>query len=230
MDQLKQFLLWPENWLASRDVSSQVLKNLTSDKAEIYDVFIAPRLDMVADGEITAVDTSDEAGGFGAPEVVVAVVVPAVVSALASILTQVGVITITDFRQKRISEKQIIFSVTDEVKAIIKITNPSLKPHEVNRLVGDVQDALRKFLVADEYPTHEGVTPTELGRLREMIDAYFNESELRTLCFDISIDEEILIGETKQDKVRQLLLYCTRRGRINDLVNACRQARPHLDW
>lgn len=230
MEQLKQFLLWPENWQASREASFQVLQILEPGNAEIYGIFVDPGLDMVANEEITTVTTTDVAGGFGTPDLLVAVVVPAVVSALSAILTQAGITTLTDFRRKRISGQEIVFDVSGKVESVIKIINPSLKPREVQQLVGDIQNALRKFLTSDDWPGQEGFTVTKLTQLRDLIHEYFNVSELRTLCFNINIDYEDLIGETKEDKVRELLLYCTRHGSVTELVNACRQARPQVDW
>ncbi len=233
MNQSNQFLSWPENWQASHNASLYVLQTLDPSKAEFYRIFIDSGLDMVADGEVTAIYATDEAGGFGTPDILVAVVVPAVVSALATILTQAGMTTMADFRRKRTSGKEIVSKVNiyGEIEPIIKTINPSLNPREVNRLVFGIQDALQKFLTTDDLINQQGFSPTELRQLRVMIHQHFNEGELRTLCFDLNIDyEDCLIGETKQDKVRELLLYCTRRGRVTDLVNACRQARPQVDW
>lgn len=55
----------------------------------------------------------------------------------------------------------------------------------------------------------------------------FNIDELKELCFELSIDYEDLSGSTKSDKIRELIDYCQRRGRINELLIAYRRARPN---
>ncbi len=66
--------------------------------------------------------------------------------------------------------------------------------------------------------------------LREMIDAYFNESELADLCFGLNIDYQHLPGNNKWDIVRELIIYCNRRGRLRELIDACRVMRSHVSW
>lgn len=67
-------------------------------------------------------------------------------------------------------------------------------------------------------------------KLRQQLDAAFNDSELRTLCFDLGIDGEVLAGVTKPDKVRELITYFERRGRLPELIAAIRQLRPSVAW
>lgn len=67
-------------------------------------------------------------------------------------------------------------------------------------------------------------------KLRNILVKYFNESELRDLCFQLEIDHETLGGEGHTDKARELVTYCERRGRLPDLWAACRKARPNAPW
>lgn len=74
-------------------------------------------------------------------------------------------------------------------------------------------------------------TKTEiLVELRRSIIEQFNQEELQTLCFDLGIDYEILSGDEKSAKVRELIAYCDRHHRTFELVQACRQLRPHASW
>ena len=70
----------------------------------------------------------------------------------------------------------------------------------------------------------------ERKRLRENIGAFLNDSELSTLCFDMNIDYENLPGEGKEAKVRELITYCERSGRIQELTENCRELRPNVQW
>lgn len=71
------------------------------------------------------------------------------------------------------------------------------------------------------------VTATQL---HQVLTRYYNEGELRTLCFDLSIDYESLGGDGKTGKARELVLYGQRHGRFADIVHYIQQTRPHLDW
>ena len=66
--------------------------------------------------------------------------------------------------------------------------------------------------------------------LQQMIQRYFNTSELRSLCFDLGIEYEDISGENKSDKVRELITYAERHGRTHELIMLCRRLRPHVDW
>jgi hypothetical protein len=61
--------------------------------------------------------------------------------------------------------------------------------------------------------------------LRDVLETYFNNSELRDLCFRLDIDYENLPGEGKASKARELILYCERQGRTRDLAEACCRLR-----
>lgn len=66
-----------------------------------------------------------------------------------------------------------------------------------------------------------------LKNLHLFIVNYFNMEELRTLCFNLNIDFEILSGQEKQSKALQLILFLYRRGDINTLLNELKCLRSH---
>jgi len=66
--------------------------------------------------------------------------------------------------------------------------------------------------------------------LRNKITAYFNDDEIRSLCFDLGIEYENLVGETREAKARELVTYCERTSQVSQLVNRCRELRPSVDW
>lgn len=69
-----------------------------------------------------------------------------------------------------------------------------------------------------------------LVQLREMIERYFSFGELKSLCADLSVDDENLPGETKEDKIRELVEQMQRYNRLPDLVQRCHQLRPRVSW
>lgn len=62
--------------------------------------------------------------------------------------------------------------------------------------------------------------------LFEILKTYFDDNELRDLCFAMSIDYESLPGAGKAAKARELIAYCERHRRIADLVEAIGKVRP----
>ncbi|WP_420632013.1 TIR domain-containing protein [Candidatus Leptofilum sp.] len=66
--------------------------------------------------------------------------------------------------------------------------------------------------------------------LRENLNNYFSETELRVLCFDLGIDYEDLGGRSKAEKVLELIGMMQRHGRLDQLIDIVRQQRPHSSW
>lgn len=50
------------------------------------------------------------------------------------------------------------------------------------------------------------------------------------LCFDLQIEFDNLTGETLDDKTRELVKFCHRHSRIQELINQCFMARPKVNW
>ncbi|WP_420642841.1 hypothetical protein [Candidatus Leptofilum sp.] len=67
-------------------------------------------------------------------------------------------------------------------------------------------------------------------KLRQAIEDAFDESELRTLCFDLKIDYEALPPGSKVDKARELVALCLREQRIDELISLCEEKRPRVNW
>lgn len=66
--------------------------------------------------------------------------------------------------------------------------------------------------------------------LSDQINDYFNADELADLCYRLGIEYDNLPGATKGAKARELVDYCRRHGRIEELIAAGRQLRPHVLW
>jgi formylglycine-generating enzyme required for sulfatase activity len=69
-----------------------------------------------------------------------------------------------------------------------------------------------------------------LRRLRQLIDRHFDLEETRTLCFDLGLRYDGLRGEDKTAKVRELVDFMDRQGRLDELVELCQQERPKIEW
>ncbi len=76
------------------------------------------------------------------------------------------------------------------------------------------------------------IPPNEsyLIALRKLLVERFNDSELRTLCFDLNVDYECLSGPGKADKARELVDYCRRYDQLEELVRVGKKQRPDVAW
>jgi hypothetical protein len=63
--------------------------------------------------------------------------------------------------------------------------------------------------------------------LRDALNRYFDEAELRTLCFDLAIDYESLGGRGKAENAGALVAFVQRIGRIDEVANYVRRTRKH---
>jgi hypothetical protein len=66
--------------------------------------------------------------------------------------------------------------------------------------------------------------------LRQILTSRFDAGELRTLCFDLGVDYDSLLGEGKANKARELIAYVERRDLIPELVRAGRRLRLDIPW
>ncbi|MCL4267629.1 MAG: hypothetical protein KJ069_30935 [Anaerolineae bacterium] len=60
--------------------------------------------------------------------------------------------------------------------------------------------------------------------------AFFNQDELRQLCFKLPVPFEDLPEDTHTAKVRELVLYMVCHGRFMDLIQQYQLQRPHVEW
>ena len=67
-------------------------------------------------------------------------------------------------------------------------------------------------------------------QLYALIKTGFNISELNEICFLIGIDEDSIAGNTIEDRSRSLIRYAFRHNQLQQLVNRCKELRPHLNW
>ena len=68
-----------------------------------------------------------------------------------------------------------------------------------------------------------------IASVSRILERHFDISELRGLCMGLGVDYDNLGGETLPDKARELTGYMDRRGRMLELIEAIRRARPKVD-
>jgi hypothetical protein len=67
---------------------------------------------------------------------------------------------------------------------------------------------------------------SELVDLRRFIVEHYSLEEFRTLCFDLGVRYDTLVGEGIDAKARELVLYLWRQGRLTDLLNILKITHP----
>lgn len=89
-----------------------------------------------------------------------------------------------------------------------------------------ITEAEQSDVVDDLVTANLPTTTINRAHLRRQLLEHFNDSELRDLCFDLSVNYDLLPGLGFGDKVRELIAYCERNGRLDELVTACAACRP----
>jgi hypothetical protein len=69
-----------------------------------------------------------------------------------------------------------------------------------------------------------------LTKLRQILIKHFDESELRTLCFDLKIEYADLGEGGRKDRARELIAYLARHGRTPELLKIGQEQRPDVPW
>lgn len=79
-------------------------------------------------------------------------------------------------------------------------------------------------------PSNPSPSTMTLAQFNGLLRKQFNESELKDVCLTLQVDYELLPGNSKADKSRELILYLQRRGRVSHLLSLVKQERPHIPW
>jgi len=69
-----------------------------------------------------------------------------------------------------------------------------------------------------------------LVQLSDQITEYFDAEELADLIFRLNIGDGHIGGATNAARARELVNYCRRHGRMDELIAMCRQLRHHVVW
>ena len=110
---------------------------------------------------------------------------------------------------------------------------------EMSALREELEEAYRGIKVLMEQLGEAGIVPgwkpaakvVKKGggggsSLATLIVAAFSRDEIDGLAFDVGIDPESLGGETKGARARELVTAARQQGRLERLVEVCREFRP----
>jgi hypothetical protein len=69
-----------------------------------------------------------------------------------------------------------------------------------------------------------------LVHIRNVIYDSFNKGEIKSLCYDLGIEDEDIPSTTRNEMVIELIRYTVRHGRFKALIDRCKELRPHQEW
>jgi hypothetical protein len=108
------------------------------------------------------------------------------------------------------------YLLTLEENGVSQAFVPGLKkPINVQALLGAIEDPARRFQPSPQ-------------ELLELLRDNFDEGEFRELCDQLKIPYVDLAGDSTAAKMRDLVAYMERRGRINELIDTLQGERPRL--
>jgi hypothetical protein len=99
-------------------------------------------------------------------------------------------------------------------------------------VIGDDAKLTQHFSSSGQ-PSGPAVPPVDTARLvtlSDLINRYFSLADVWDLCFRLGVDHEDLGGDSKREKVRELVKQMERNGRLSDLIALLKQLRPHVVW
>jgi hypothetical protein len=79
-----------------------------------------------------------------------------------------------------------------------------------------------------------GATPEAKAQMQKLYEVlggfWFSTDDLEDLCFRMGTDWDNLSGDAKKGKARAFVHYCFKEGRLAELMELVRAARPKLEW
>jgi hypothetical protein len=100
----------------------------------------------------------------------------------------------------------------------------------LSALVYALHAALRPSVQAGDLAPEKSPRYPYLVELRGILDEYFGEEDLKTLCFDLGVEYDDLPALGRAHKARELIVYMGRCGRLAELVKMGIKLRPNAVW
>jgi outer membrane protein assembly factor BamB/tetratricopeptide (TPR) repeat protein len=115
---------------------------------------------------------------------------------------------------------------------LVELSHPTPSPVTPGRIGYPPGGTVTAGLPTDAEPFSppEGPGAIDTVNLHRCLTEYFNEEELRDLCFRLDVDYDDLPGAGKAGKARELITYHERRRALPALIDMCRELRPKVDW
>ena len=86
----------------------------------------------------------------------------------------------------------------------------------------------KRELTEDKHP--EKLPNEKRVKLTALILDYFNEEDVKTLCYDLEIEYDDLPAVGRSSKVRELVTHVGNHSSTDDLLSRLRKLRPRVSW
>jgi hypothetical protein len=126
--------------------------------------------------------------------------------------------------------------LVDAIKKVVAALRPSNTQQQSNVVMSAENIALS--IGGDFVTGNKIVTPvsaikggplrgeTESGSMIRLLNQQFSESELRTLGYTLNMNYDDMLGETKEEQVKEFVWQVMRRGRMDELRGVVNSLRP----
>lgn len=94
-------------------------------------------------------------------------------------------------------------------------------------------EAIKAWQIAHQFTCpFVGVSSQAAARqqLLQLLVRHFNQDELDNLLFEMGEQPDMLPSGNLTSRAQAIVQHMERRGRIDDLIEACRRHRPHVAW
>lgn len=117
-----------------------------------------------------------------------------------------------------------------DMLARVKILDTTaVSPSVILQRYDNGQSKLAAYLLTEPLPP-QTADHADLLQLVQKLEDTFNQSDLQDLCFRLQVNPEDLEGTSRTDKIRELVKYMQRYGRLSQLRATCAQLRPATVW
>lgn len=129
--------------------------------------------------------------------------------------------------------------LSEEYKAIQAQISRALSEVEVIRLRRQAEHTEQALLRNEEEQVEVSrlledaaatTNTTQRSNLVEFMARHFNDEEIKDVCFRMQIEYNDLAAEGRSGKIRELVLFVERHGRVQELHKLVRKLRPRLPW
>ena len=115
----------------------------------------------------------------------------------------------------------------EEADILLKNEVQKLAENDIDIVVVNIQERFGLLESATGSAEKERVNTR---RLLKFIDKHFNDDEIRTLCMDLPVAYENLAGDTREGKIRELILDSERNGYFDKFIKNCQEDKKNISW
>ena len=124
---------------------------------------------------------------------------------------------------------KILTASLDQIPNLTIHNNITANETAVSQRIDNGRSQLTAHLITQPQSAQQ-IDHANLLILTQNIESSFNDRELRDLCFQLNVDYENVEGQTKRDKVRELVLIMQRYNTLASLITTAAQLRPRIAW